>query len=67
VKGEQARGYKNGLQPETLADGNWLVNRHNVVCDTAALNKTIRLINQASGTADRIKSKKGIIYLFWAQ
>jgi hypothetical protein len=30
-KGRITRGYKGGLQPETLADGNWLVKQNQPV------------------------------------
>ena len=34
------RGYKDGLQPETLADGNWLVKQNQPVSKTETKSDT---------------------------
>ena len=37
VQGLASRGYKDGLQPETLADGNCLVKQYQPVCPSDTL------------------------------
>jgi len=36
-------GYKDGLQPETLADGNWLVKQNQPVSKIETKSDTLRL------------------------